>query len=361
MLFYSFSKFKKKLVGHNYDERQITFIISLTVIVFFIWGSYNNNLSRFFDTLNYPNQIHASHRTLPFQVGSDLLRKPTKKIKHSVKPALPIGPIQNSSLFSEYPSWAQNFVDYKSQSLISRYWNINQGPADNSNYEAQYYTNNPMNLHVKDGSLTLAATQQAEPLGYKYASARIDTQNKQSFLYGRIDITAKIPTGAGLWPAVWLLPANNKYENLSPATDSTRYLNGGEMDLIEEVGYLPNTEYGIVHTLSDAVNPNDVGEYNTVIVPDGNESYNLYSLLWTPTTITYELNNIPFFTYNKTVGEGYQTWPFDQPFYLIINLALGGSWGGGDTAEFPVNGIDNSILPASMNIQSIYYYPYIGH
>ena len=96
-------------------------------------------------------------------------------------------------------------------------------------------------------------------------------------------------------------------------------------------------------------------------VPGNYTSYNVYSLLWTPTSLTFEVNNKPFYTYTKNPGANYTTWPFDQPFYLIMNLALGGSWGGMDTAAFPGNGIDNSALPASLDIQSVYYYPYVGN
>jgi beta-glucanase (GH16 family) len=269
---------------------------------------------------------------------------------------VPKGPAQSNTMFATYPTWAQDFATDKSSTLNSRYWNVYQGPAQ-SNNEAEYYTDNSTNLRISDGALTIEATHQSEPQGYNYASARIDTENKQSFLYGRIDITAKLPTGVGTWPAAWFLPANTKYEDLSPSNDDVRYLNGGELDLVEQVGTNPNTEYGIVHTESDLSNPGGVGDYNTVTVNDN--AYNLYSLLWTPTSITFEVNNVPFFTYTKAAGANYTTWPFNQPFYLILNLALGGSWGGEDTAQYPL-GIDNAALPAAINVQSIYYYPYNG-
>jgi len=295
------------------------------------------------------------------------MNQPSLPVKHKVEKSkkkktavIATGPAQANPSFATYPSWSQNFVTDTSGRLDSKYWDINQGPPDNSNDESEYYTNSPTNLHIKNGALSLEATEQTDHPGYAYTSARVDTQNKKSFLYGRIDITAEVPIGAGVWPAAWLLPANNTYEDLSPANDPTRYMNGGEIDLIEEVGYLPNTEYGIIHSLSDEGNPNGVGTYNTVQVANGNDTYNLYSLLWTPTSITFEVNNVPFYTYNKTSGADYTTWPFNQPFYLILNVALGGSWGGGDIAQFPGNGINNAALPASMNIRSIYYYPLTG-
>jgi beta-glucanase (GH16 family) len=270
------------------------------------------------------------------------------------------GPAQQNPLFATYPTWVQNFNTPVASHLDNQYWEAVVGPAQNSNNEAEYYTNSTANLRVENGALTLEATRQPEPNGYDYASARIDTQNKKSFLYGRLDVTAKLPSGAGTWPAVWLLPTTNTYENLSPASDTTRYKNGGEIDLLESVGFDPNIEYGVAHTLGDLSRPGGIGAYGTVTVPTSSSSYNLYSLLWTPTTVTFAVNNQPFYTYTKTTGADYTSWPFDQPFYLIINLAMGGTWGGQDTAAFPGNGIDNNALPASLAIQSIYYYPYVG-
>jgi beta-glucanase (GH16 family) len=270
------------------------------------------------------------------------------------------GPRQTSPLFSTYPAWSQNFADDSSGKLDSKYWNIFKGVPQSDNHEAQYYTDNPTNLHIKDGALSLMATHQAGPDGYKYLSARVDTQHKVSFLYGRIDVTAKVPNGVGTWPAVWFLPSNNKYADLGSRGDSFRYLNGGELDLIEEVGFNPNIEYGIVHTKSDVRDHTDgVGTFNQVEVLGNDVHYNKYSMLWTPNSITFEVNDTPFFTYDRPPGADYNTWAFDQPFYMIMNLAMGGKWGGEDTAHFPGNGIDDSALPASLDIKSIYYYPYI--
>lgn len=269
------------------------------------------------------------------------------------------GPAQTSPNFSKYPTWSQNFATDSSDMPDSRYWNIYKGAPKNDNKEAQYYTDNRTNIHIKDGALSLVATHQKQPGNHNYASARVDTEKKLAFLYGRIDVTAKLPNGVGTWPAVWFLPANTKYRDLSPPSDGFRHLNGGEIDLIEEVGFNPNIEYGVVHTRSDQKNhPDGLGSFDQVEIPNNEVQYNTYSLLWTPASITLAVNNVPFFIYDKPVGSDYTTWSFDQPFYMIINLALGGVWGGEDTEHFPGNGIDNSALPASMDIKSIYYYPY---
>ncbi len=269
------------------------------------------------------------------------------------------GPAQDNPHFSKYPTWSQNFATDTSGKLDSRYWNIYKGAPQNNNEEAQYYTDDPANIHIKDGSLSLVATRQKQ--SNNYASARVDTEKKLSYLYGRVDVTAKLPKAVGTSPAVWFLPANNKYRDLSSQSDSLRYLNGGEIDLVESVGFNPNIAYGVVHTRSDQKNhPDGIGSFDQVEVPNNDKEYVTYSMLWTPTTITLEVNNTPFFTYDKPSSSDYSTWPFDQPFYMIINLAMGGIWAGEDTAHFPGNGIDNSALPASMDIKSIYYYPYDG-
>lgn len=270
-------------------------------------------------------------------------------------------PTQNNPLFAARPSWSQDFTNQASGLPDPTYWNVLVGPAENSNKEQQYYTDNFANLHVENGALRLIATHGSQPKGYSYGSARIETQGKQSFLYGRIDITAKLPAGTGTWPAVWLLPDNDAYAKKSPASDTLRYKNGGEIDVIEAVGFQPGVMYGVTHTLSDAsLRPDGTGSYSTTTVANASTDFNKYTLLWTPTSITFAVNDKAYYTYERQNGADYKTWPFDQPFYLIANLAMGGTWGGMDTAHYPGNGIDNSALPASLDIRSIYYYPYAG-
>jgi beta-glucanase (GH16 family) len=267
---------------------------------------------------------------------------------------------QTNPLFATNPTWSQNFADQTSGVPDPRYWNVLVGPAENSNKEQQYYTDNLTNLRVEGGALRFIATHGAQPEGYTYGSARIETQGKQSFLYGRIDITAKLPKGVGSWPAVWMLPANNIYAEKSPEGTALRYKNGGEMDILEAVGFEPDVVYGVAHSASDlTIRADGTGSHGTAKVPNSTKSFNTYSVLWTPTSVTFAVNDMPYFNYVRKDGADYTTWPFDQPFYLIANLAMGGTWGGMDTSIFK-NGIDNSALPSSLDIRSIYYYPYIG-
>jgi len=282
-------------------------------------------------------------------------------IQQQPKKEVYVAPAQTNPLFATRPSWSQDFTGRTSGLLDSSYWNVLVGPAENSNKEQQYYTGDLANLRIENGALRLIATYSPQPAGYKYGSARIETQGKQSFLYGRIDITAKIPEGVGTWPAVWLLPDNNVYADKSPASEPLRYKNGGELDVIESIGSQHGLNYGVAHTLSDlALRSDGTGSHGTMMVPHASTDFNRYTLLWTPTSVTFAVNDRAYYTYERKSGADYKTWPFDQPFYLIANLAMGGTWGGMDTAHYPDNGIDNSALPASLDIRSIHYYPYIG-
>lgn len=269
-------------------------------------------------------------------------------------------PAQNNPMFTTHPTWSQDFTKQLSNIPNPEYWNVLVGPAQNSNNEQQYYTSDYANIAVENGSLRLTATNTPQANNYSYGSARIETQGKKSYLYGRIDITAKMPTGTGTWPAVWMLPANSKYADNAPENDLLRYKSGGEIDIIEAVGFYPNTVYGVAHTASDlALRSDGTGSHGVTNVPRSGSTFNKYSLLWTPTSLIFLVNDQQYYTYERKDGADYTTWPFDQPFYLIANLAIGGSWGGMDKSRFE-NGIDNSALPASLYIQSIYYYPYVG-
>ncbi len=286
---------------------------------------------------------------------------PITVLQTAPKQEEPVHPTQNNPLYATSPVWAQAFANQKNGILDPKYWNVLIGPAENSNQEQKYYTANRTNFRIENGVLSLMAVKESQPDGYQYSSARLETQNKQTFLYGRIDIEAKLPVGVGTWPAVWLLPANNVYAEKSPESNVLRFKNGGEIDVIEAVGHEPDNVYAVAHTAADLTHRTDgTGSYNVIKVPDSATTFNKYTLFWTPTSLSFAVNEQVFFTYNRHDGASYKTWPFDQPFYLIVNLAMGGTWGGLDTDRFPGNGIDDSALPASFDIRSIYYYPYIG-
>ena len=267
------------------------------------------------------------------------------------------GPVQSDPRFAAHPTWWENFNQNRSGKVNSMYWNIFTGPAP-ANDQAEYNTGLYANLRVK-GDLTIEARHQASH-GYNYTSARIDTAGKQTFMYGKLVFTAELPSGIGSWPSIWLESADNKYENAGPANEVKKYLNDGEVDIVEAIGINECLDYSVVHTLKSAEKSNQVGYHNSIKVPDCNTSFNQYSIAWTPNNMTFSVNDKIFFTYVKPEHAGFATWPFDQPYYLVIDLAEGGTWGGMDKKIYPPDGINNAQLPTTMKISRIDYYPYVG-
>ena len=261
-------------------------------------------------------------------------------------------------LFATCPSFIQDYTKQKNGTVNSNVFNVTNGEPE-ANQEAQFYTNDTKNVRIQDGKLILQALNEAKQ-GYDYTSARIDTKGKKDFLYGKLVVRATLPTGVGTWPAIWMLPSQSKYAALKPETDTTRYLNDGEIDIAESIGTEPHNVYGIAHSLAYAQNSTDKSYFNIINVPDSDTAFHDYELNWTPTNLTYKVDGKEFFSISKQAGADYRSWPYDQPFYLVLNLALGGSWGGTDKLHFPKDGVDKSALPAALTVQSINYYPYIG-
>jgi beta-glucanase (GH16 family) len=264
---------------------------------------------------------------------------------------------QADSLFSTCPSFISDYSSQRKGTINSKHYNVFMGiPV--ANHEAQYYNDSADNLRVENGNLILEARNQ--PMnGYNFTSARIDTHGKEDFLYGKLVIRAKIPAGIGTWPAIWLLPSQPKYAGMTPNASNT-HLNDGEIDIMEAIGTEPNMVYGIAHSLAypeDGVNRE---YFDTIKIPDNNTAFHDYEVDWTPTSLTFKVDGQKYFTYSKKPNADWRSWPYDQPFYLVMNLALGGSWGGTATDKFPGNGVDKNALPASLKVQSVAYYSYIG-
>ena len=257
---------------------------------------------------------------------------------------------EDTTLFASCPSFFMNFATQPSGALSSDNFNVYTG-APEANQEAQFYTDQIQNLQVAHGSLNLIALKSAQQ-GYRYTSARIDTKGKQDFLYGKLRIRAMLPTGIGTWPAIWMLPTDHKYESMSPDTDFSRYLNDGEIDIAETAGVEPHVMYGIAHSRAYPMNGPNRNYYGTTTVPDSDTAYHDYEVTWTPTNLTFSIDGKAFFSINKKAGADYQSWPYDQRFYLVLNLAMGGTWAGNDRKDFPVDGVDPKALPSTMKVAS---------
>jgi hypothetical protein len=164
------------------------------------------------------------------------------------------------------------------------------------------------------------------------------TKDKGDWLYGRIEVKAKLPLGKGTWPAIWMLSTDWAYGGW-PAS--------GEIDIMEHVGYDPGVVHGTVHT--EAYNHSigtQVGK--SVQVPDAMSNFHVYAIDWTPESIKWYLDDQLYFTFNNQ-NKTYKEWPFDKQFHLLLNIAIGGNWGG-------AQGIDPNLTEAIMEVDYVRVY-----
>jgi beta-glucanase (GH16 family) len=193
------------------------------------------------------------------------------------------------------------------------------------NNELQYYTNSTDNLFFQDGKMIIEAKQQAFG-GKNYTSARIKTDGKKSFKYGRIDFRAKLPQGKGIWPAFWMMPQANVYGT---------WPRSGELDIMEVVGHEPNKVHGTLHY---GPGPGSTQFTRSYTLPTGTfaDAFHVFSIEWEPDVIRWYVDGVLFSTAEKAAF-GTANYPFNEEFYFIINLAVGGNWPGNPDAatRFP--------------------------
>jgi len=214
-------------------------------------------------------------------------------------------------------------------------WGYDVGGNGWGNRELQYYTKaDSNNAIVKNGKLTITARKENREQN-TYTSARLVTKEKGDWAYGRVEVSAKLPVGRGVWPAIWMLPTEWKYGGW-PAS--------GEIDIMENVGYNPDTVFSSVHTKSF----NHVaGTQKTkgLFLGDAGTNFHLYAVEWNKEQIDFFVDDRLFFSFKNT-GKGFEEWPFDQKFHLLLNIAVGGNWGG-------LKGVDEQLDKAVMEVDYV--------
>lgn len=220
------------------------------------------------------------------------------------------------------------------------------------NAELQHYTTSAQNVFIEDGKLNIRALNDPksfpqDPNRYaQYSSGKINTKDHFTFQYGRVDIRAKLPTGNGVWPAFWMLPEDSVYGAWAAS---------GEIDIMEAKGRLPGTTSGAVHFGGQwPVNRYIAGEYH---FPEGQtfaNDYHVYTMIWEEDNIKWYVDGKFFFKVSReqwysVAAPNNPNAPFDQPFYLIMNLAIGGHFDGGLAP-------DPSDIPATMQVDYVRVY-----
>jgi beta-glucanase (GH16 family) len=227
----------------------------------------------------------------------------------------------------EYPSMKLAWGDeFDGTALNSASWTHEIGNGCSvgicgwGNNESQVYTDKTENLIVDNGKLVITARQE---VGGGYTSARIKTENKRELKFGRIDVRAKLPKGQGLWPAIWMLGEN---------IDIVGWPTCGEIDIMELRGGSPATVDGTVHYNSDGYKYNSSS--TTLSSGDFSEKFHVFSIVWDLNTITWYVDNKEFKRFNNS---NIASWPFNKPFFFIMNVAVGGNYGGppNETTVFP--------------------------
>jgi beta-glucanase (GH16 family) len=206
------------------------------------------------------------------------------------------------------------------------------------NNELQYYTRNRLeNARIENGLLLIEAHREKWE-DRNYTSARLVSKKKGDWKYGRIEARIKCPVGRGTWPAFWMLSTDWAYGG---------WPRSGEIDIMEHVGYLRDSVYGSIHTetFNHLKHTQSTGGF---YLPDTESNFHVYAIEWHSDRIDFFVDDVKYHSF-KNVQKTPDEWPFDQPFHAILNLAVGGNWGG-------KYGVDEKIWPRRMEVDYVRIY-----
>lgn len=231
--------------------------------------------------------------------------------------------------------WSDEF-DYKGLPDPDKWIYDTEGnPYGWGNSEAQFYTKaRPENAHVENGVLSITAIKEKWE-GKDYTSARL--LSNAEWKYGKIEVRAKIPAARGTWSAIWMMPGGWTFLD-------GNWPDVGEFDIMEHVGH----DLGVIHASAHSKDyqwQKGSQQTATIMVDDATETFHSYIWEWSPDFVKAYVNDSLYFEYNNE-GLGVSKWPYDKPFYLILNVAVGGAWGS-------VEGIDDEAFPQVMEVEYV--------
>lgn len=226
-------------------------------------------------------------------------------------------------------------------------WRVLQKGSGFGNDELQSYTSRRVNVHQEKGNLVIVARKERykgrDGITRAYTSARLETQGLYARKYGRIEARIKLPGGQGIWPAFWMMGADYKEVDW-PAC--------GEIDIMEKVGFEPSTVHGTLHAEGYS-GSNALGSEYTL--PNGeklSDNFHVFAVEWEENAIRFYVDDVLFATRTPaSIPEGAQ-WPFNRPFFLLLDLAVGGHWPGAPDATTP--------FPATMLVDYVRVYEFAG-
>jgi beta-glucanase (GH16 family) len=230
--------------------------------------------------------------------------------------------------------WADEFADGPAPD--AKTWSYEVGYVRNK--EEQFYTNDRReNARIENGKLVIEARRDGFE-GRHTTSASLHTLGKRSLLFGRIEVRARIPTGRGAWPAVWTLGENRR---------EVGWPRCGEIDIMENVGFAPGIIHANIHT-GTYNHTRGTGKGNRIDAGRPWDAFHTYAVEWWPDRLEFFFDDTRYFVFRKEAADD-GVWPFDKPQYLILNLAIGGAWGG-------QKGVDDTIFPVRYEIEYVRYF-----
>jgi len=216
-------------------------------------------------------------------------------------------------------------------------WTYDVGGNGWGNNELEYYTSNRLeNARVENGNLVIEARKESWQ-GMNYTSARLLTKGKMSWQYGKIEVRAKLPRGRGTWPAIWMLGDTNPL----------KWPDDGEVDIMEHVGFDQGIIHGPVHCKKYKWVIGN-GKTATTPVMDCSDSFHVYAVEWDNNNLNISVDSTSYMSFSNE-HSGYDAWPFDNKLFMILNIAVGGNWGG-------QKGVDDSVWPQQMLIDYVRVY-----
>ena len=227
--------------------------------------------------------------------------------------------------------WSDEFDGANGSTPDAAKWAIQTGGNGWGNHELEYYTNRPANVQVANGNLVITAVKEeytgSDGVSRHYTSARMQTKGLFAQQYGRFEASIKIPRGQGMWPAFWMLGNN---------IDTVNWPACGEIDIMENIG----KETSIVHGTLHAPGYTPAGVTASYTLPAGKlfaDDYHLFAVEWEPQQIRFYVDSNLYATKTPADAPSTSPWPFQQPFFILLNLAVGGDWPGNpdDTTQFP--------------------------
>ncbi len=213
--------------------------------------------------------------------------------------------------------------EFDGATINPKNWVFDKGGNGWGNVEMEYYTDRPENARVENGNLIIEARQENYE-GLPYTSARLNTRGLQEFQYGRIEARMKLPSGQGIWPAFWMLGSNASWPL------------GGEMDIMEYVGKTPDTVYQTVHGPGYS-GTKGIGSHFVLGADTLKNDFHIFAIEWAPNEIRWFVDAQEVFKMTPAQIPAGTQWVYDHPFFIILNLAVGGGWPGfpDDTTVFP--------------------------